>query len=77
MSLHDCAQCLKLWQIYLTAKTEHADLRLKQQLAAASDDFAALERLKWDTKVVEGALKAVSQNIRDHTAMCHPNEAVA
>ena len=74
MSLHDCPECLQLWQAYVTAVARHADLELRQKLAASEDDLPTFKRLEREIAVAEEARKKTKQTIQHHTAQQHPHE---
>lgn len=77
MSLHDCRECLKLWQAYLDSATEYADLKLEQESAVRTGNVSAFERLEREIDLARETRRRARQNIKDHTAWRHPNEAAA
>ena len=74
MSIHDCPRCLQLWQAYVTAVARHADLELRQRLAASDNDLPTFKRLEWELGAAKQAAKKAKQLINDHTAKRHPHE---
>jgi hypothetical protein len=72
MSIHDCADCVKLWQAYFRAVTEHTSLRLQQQLAISKDDPEASKRLQGEIERAEQAMRDAKQQINQHDASRHP-----
>jgi len=58
----------------VSAVARHADLELRQKLAASQNDVPTFKRLEWEIGVAEQASKKTKQAIQDHTAEQHPEE---
>ncbi|GEM_PF-3785616 len=72
MSIHDCADCVKLWQAYFKAVTEHTSLRLQQQLAISKDDLETSKRLEGEIERARQSMQEAKQRINQHDASRHP-----
>jgi hypothetical protein len=60
----------------VTAVARHADLELRQKLAASQNDVPTFKRLEREIEAAEQASKKAKQTIKDHTAERHPEELV-
>lgn len=71
MSIHDCPDCLRLWQTYLTATVQHRALRTEQKLALTNDDFETAILLVPQIQVAEQAREKAKEDAEAHHLTRH------
>ena len=71
LSLHDCSDCLRLWQVYLKAAVQHQALRTEQKLALVNDDFETAILLVPQIQAAEQARQKAKEDADDHQLIRH------
>ena len=71
MSIHDCPDCLRFWQTYLTAAVQCRALKSEQKLALANDDFETAILLVPQIQAAEQAQERAKEQADDHQLIRH------
>jgi hypothetical protein len=77
LSLHDCSDCLRLWQIYLAAAVAHKALRDEQKLALLNDDFETAMLLVPQVQAAEQARQKAREDADGHQLIRHRSSKAA
>ena len=71
MSIHDCSDCLRLWQTHLAAVAQYRALKTEQRLALANDDFETVILLVPQIQAAEHARQKAKEDADDHQLIRH------
>lgn len=77
MSIHDCSDCLRLWQTYLKAVVEYRALKTEQRLALANDDFETAMLLVPQIQAAEQVRQKAKEDADSHQLIRHRLAEVA
>ena len=77
MSLHDCSDCVRLWQIYVTASLGYTALKTEQGIALANDDFETAILLVPQIQAAEQARQEAKEYAQSHQLTRHRSSKAA
>jgi hypothetical protein len=77
LSLHDCSDCLRLAQIYVTASLGYMALKTEQGIALANDDFETAILLVPQIHAAEQARQKAKEDADSHQLTRHRSSKAA
>ena len=77
MSIHDCQDCLRLWQSYIKATGEYLALKTEQKVAVLNDDIETATLLLTQVQSAERVRQQTWEEAETHELARHHFKEVA